>query len=75
MIDGLTKVAVLMFNAQQDKTFDIERIREIKAALEAAGGNVILHEVPAKHGGYRNLESYKVLFDFFDQHRREPKNP
>jgi hypothetical protein len=28
-----------------------------------------------KLGGYRNLESYKVLFDFFDKHSREPASP
>ncbi|GAF95898.1 unnamed protein product, partial [marine sediment metagenome] len=75
MIEGLTKVPVLMFNVQLDKTFDIERIREKKSELEAAGGNVTLHEVPTKHGGYRNLKSYKVLFDFFDKHRRDPASP
>ncbi len=73
MIEGLAKVPVLMFNAQKDKTFKIDRIREQKEKLEAAGGEVKLHEVPTGHGGYRDLKSYAVLFDWFDAQRGAPE--
>jgi len=71
LLQGLSKVPVLMFNAQKDTSFPIDIIRWQKEKLEVAGGTVVLHEVPGGHGSYRNLESYEVLFDFFDQHKRK----
>jgi predicted esterase len=71
LIDALAKTPVLMVNAQKDKNFAIDKIREQKTQLESAGGEVRLVEVPGGHGGYRDLATYKILFDWFDGHRRK----
>ena len=71
MVPSLSKVPVLMFNAQKDRLITIERIRTMKESLEEAGGEVQLVEVPGGHGGYRNYAAYKIIFDWFDLHRRE----
>lgn len=49
-------------------------MRESAQALKKAGGTVKFVETPGGHGGYRNLETYKLLFKFFDAHRRQPLN-
>jgi dipeptidyl aminopeptidase/acylaminoacyl peptidase len=75
MIDALAKTPVLMINAQKDRSFAIDKIREQKTRLESAGGEVRLVEFPGGHGGYRNLATYKILFDWFDGHRRKADRP
>jgi homoserine acetyltransferase len=71
LIDPLVKTPVLMINAQKDRHFAIDKVREQKTRLESAGGQVRLVEVPGGHGGYRDLATYKILFDWFDGHRRK----
>jgi poly(3-hydroxybutyrate) depolymerase len=71
IVDGLAKTPVLMVNAQKDRNFAIDKIREQKTRLEAAGGKVRLVEVPGGHGGYRDLATYKILFDWFDAHGKK----
>jgi poly(3-hydroxybutyrate) depolymerase len=71
IVDGLAKTPVLMVNGQKDKNFAIDKIREQKTRLESAGGEVRLVELPGGHGGYRDLATYKILFDWFDGHRRK----
>ena len=69
LIDPLAKTPVLMINAQKDRHFAIDKVREQKTRLESAGGQVRLVELPGGHGGYRDLATYKILFDWFDGHR------
>ena len=69
LIDPLAKTPVLMINAQKDRHFAIEKVREQKTRLESVGGQVRLVELPGGHGGYRDLATYKILFDWFDGHR------
>ncbi len=73
MVEGLRKAPVLIFNAQKDKTFNVDRVREQKQKLAAAAGEVKLHEVPGGRGGYGNLQSYALLLDWFDAHRGTPE--
>jgi len=70
-VEGLSKIPVLMWNATRDKHFSVEKAREMKEKLEAAGGEAKLVEVEGGHGGYRNMEAYKVIFDWFDGHRKK----
>ena len=71
MVEGLANVPVLMFNAAKDKLFPIDRVRSKMKKLVDAGGDVTMHLEPGGHGGYRDLDSYGVLFDFFDQHTNQ----
>ena len=41
-------------------------------ALKESGGTVKFVETPRGHGGYRDTETYTLLFDWFDSHRRNP---
>ena len=71
-IDTLKQTPTLIFNAQKDKLIPIELMRERAQALKEPAGTVKFVETPGGHGGYRNIETYALLFDFFDAHRREP---
>lgn len=68
-IDTLKQTPTLIFNAQKDKVIPIKLMRERAKALEDAGGKVKFIEIPRGHGGYRDLETYTLLFDWFDTHR------
>jgi predicted esterase len=71
-IDTLKQTPTLIFNAQKDNLIPIKVMEERAQALEKAGGRVKFVETPRGHGGYRNLETYALLFDWFETHRREP---
>jgi len=70
-VEALAKTPVLMYNATRDDLFTIERVRELREKLAAAGGEVKLVEVEGPHGGYMAPGPYRVIFDWFDAHRRE----
>lgn len=72
-IDTLKQTPTLIFNAQKDKLIPIRVMRDRSKALEEVGGKVKFIETRRGHGGYRDLETYALLFDWFDAHRREPK--
>lgn len=74
-IDTLKQIPTLIFNAQKDKLIPIKLIRERVQVLEKAGGAVKFVETPRGHGGYRDLETYALVFDWFDAHRRKPLEP
>jgi predicted peptidase len=73
VIDTLKQTPTLIFNAQKDKLIPIKVMRDRAKALEKAGGKVKFIETPRGHGGYRDLDTYALVFDWFDTHRREPK--
>jgi len=70
-IDTLKQTPTLIFNARKDKSIPLKLMRERAQALERAGGTVKFVETPGGHGGYRNLETYTLLFDWFEKHRRK----
>lgn len=73
-INTLKLTPTLIFNAQKDKLIPIKVMRERAKALEKAGGKVKFVETPRGHGGYRDLETYTLLFDWFETHwRKSPK--
>jgi len=71
MIEGLTKTPTMPFSAVKDKLFPIKLVQRQVKRLNDAGGDCTMHEVDKGHGGFRDLESYKVLFDYFEKHRRD----
>ena len=72
-IGTLKQTPTLLFSAQKDKLIPIIMMRDRAKALEKAGGKVKFVETPRGHGGYRDLETYALLFNWFDSHRGEPK--
>jgi len=70
-VEALAKTPLLMYNATRDKHFTIEKARDLVEKVTAAGGDAKLVEVEGGHGGYRDMKSYKIIFDWFDAHRRE----
>ncbi len=72
-IDELKKTPVLSFMAAKDKFFPIGRARRMQDNLRKAGGEVKYVEVPGGHGGYRDRETYELLFDWFDAHVKGEK--
>ncbi len=74
-IDALKHTPTLIFNAQKDKLIPIKLMRERAKALDRAGGKVKFVETPRGHGGYRDFETYTLLFDWFEQHKRKSPKP
>ena len=70
-IDKLKQTPTMIFNAQKDKLIPIKVMRERAKALEKAGGKVKFVETPRGHGGYRDIETYTLLFDWFETHHRK----
>ncbi|UCF14388.1 MAG: prolyl oligopeptidase family serine peptidase [Phycisphaerales bacterium] len=70
-IDKLKQTPTLIFNARKDKLIPIQLMRERAHVLEKAGGKVKFVETSRGHGGYRDLETYALLFDWFEAHRRK----
>ena len=69
-VGKLKYTPMLLFNAQKDRRIPIEKMREHKDKLAMAGGIVKMVETPGRNGEYRNMEVYRVLFDWFDAHQR-----
>ena len=69
-IDTLKQTPTLVFNAHKDRLIPLKLMQTRTRDLEEAGGTVKFVETPGGHGGYRNLETYTLLFDWFEQHQR-----
>ncbi len=70
-IDTLKQTPTLVFSAEKDRLIPIALMRQRARALEEAGGAVKFVETPRGHGGYRGIETYTLLFDWFEKHRRD----
>lgn len=70
-IATLKQTPTLVFSAEKDRLLPITLMRQRAKALNEAGGAVKFVETPRGHGGYRDLETYALLFDWFESHRRD----
>jgi predicted esterase len=69
-IETLRQTPTLIFSAHKDKRIPLKLMQERARTLERAGGTVKFVETPGGHGGYRDLKTYTLLFDWFEKHRR-----
>jgi len=70
-LDQIAKVPTFILSAVEDTIFPIERVRELKQKLADRGCEVTMEEFPGPHDGLRNMKAYTMIFDWFDDHRRE----
>jgi len=70
-IEALRRTPALIFSARKDRLIPLKLMQERARALQEAGAKVKFVETPGGHGGYRDLDTYTLLFDWFESHRRD----
>lgn len=73
-ISRLKYTPILMLCAQKDKQNSIETMHRLRDDLDEAGGVVKMVEMSGGHGVYRSIETYQILFDWFDTHQRSAED-
>ncbi len=71
MLDKVAKVPTFILHAKGDQIFPIDGARELKRKLQERGCDVRMHEFGGGHDGFRNMQAYGMIFDWFDAHRQK----